>query len=153
VAADYAGAIAIIVRSYKLAGYRRLSAFVADLFDGMLAGKKEEWTVVPVPYSRAKLRSRGWDQMEEAARELARKGYRIARPLTRRDSLEQKTLDRASRQENAARAYALSAACSVKGKFVLIDDVVTTGATLRSCSRALIEGGAEAVECAAIAAD
>ena len=57
----------------------------------------------------------------------------------------QKTLNSMERRVNAERAYALRD-CQIQGKNVLlIDDVITTGATINACARLLQQGGAQKV--------
>lgn len=94
--------------------------------------------LVPVPLSRARLRARGYDQALELARPLAR-GLRV--PLIagalrrRRHTAAQSRLDAAARAENLRDAFA--AANGLPPHVALVDDVMTTGATLHAAASAL----------------
>ena len=76
-------------------------------------------------------------------------GVPVWRALVRRPSASQKTLDRAGRLANAKKAYALAGSPrrDLKGASTvwLIDDVVTTGATVEACSRLLLNAGVKEV--------
>jgi len=150
---SYAGPAKDLMAAYKTKRRRSLAPFFAVLFAEAL---EREWpgrTVVPVPPRPGKTRSRGWDQVEEIARLLERRGCAVARPLDRRPSDEQKRLGRGERGANAGRAYFLRPGASSPRLVLLIDDVVTTGATLDACARALKEGGASSVDALVFAAD
>jgi len=77
----------------------------------------------------------------------------VSRPLERRRSEEQKGLGRGDRGANARKAYALKAGERSPESPLIIDDVVTTCATLEACALALKEGGAGSVIALVLAAD
>lgn len=105
--------------------------------------------LVPVPITRAKLRARGYNQADLLARTLARRlGLPcLRRLLVRHDTgiFSQTRLHRAERLANAREAYALAPrAPSLTGlRLLLVDDVMTTGATAQACAEALASAGAE----------
>lgn len=101
-----------------------------------------------VPSSRRGHRRRGYDPLRMIA---ARGGLRVRRLLVRtRDAASQKTLGIAARSENAAGS--LRARRDLTGRrIVIVDDVVTSGATLRESRRALLAAGAEVLGAAVIA--
>ena len=108
-----------------------------------------------VPLSRRRLRQRGYDQARLIAEELAK---RLGPPcecllVKRRHTRPQSGIsDREKRKANAAGAYAVLNAERVEGKRVLlVDDIVTTGATLASCAGVLADAGCAAVFGAAAA--
>jgi ComF family protein len=103
---------------------------------------------VPVPASAEKLKERGFNQAELLASRLAALlgAPVLPQALLRRDSLAQHTLNRKTRLQNAETAYAINEATHVKGKHILlVDDVLTTGATMASCGALLLEAGAASV--------
>ncbi|WP_233234347.1 ComF family protein [Bordetella sp. LUAb4] len=105
--------------------------------------------LVPVPAARASLRRRGFNPAGEIARELARATGLPLRPAWLRRVAEgprQASLDRAARLGGAASTYACPSrlpACPV----LLVDDVMTTGATLNAAAAALLAAGASEVLC------
>jgi predicted amidophosphoribosyltransferase len=104
--------------------------------------------VVPIPTSRAAYRRRGYRVVELVAR---RAGLRCARLLvTARASADQRGLDRGARRRNVAQSLMARDAAGLRA--IVIDDVVTTGATLEEAFRALRAGGAEVLGAATIAA-
>ena len=71
-----------------------------------------------------------------------------------RESAAQKSLSRVERLRNAKKAYRCKTGADLSGKRVLlVDDIITTGATISSCALALLEAGAVEVTAAAIAVD
>ena len=87
------------------------------------------------------------------ARELEHRGFSVMRILQRRPSGEQKRLSLDARLGNARQAYRLSVKAAVPAELVLLDDVMTTGATAEACAHALREGGARRVAFLVLAAD
>jgi competence protein ComFC len=104
--------------------------------------------VLPVPLSGPRLRERGYNQAALLARgfaELAGLAYTLKGAARVRHTLSQVGLSAARRRENLAGAF-MGKPETVAGRAViLIDDVCTTGATLRSCAEALMAAGAAGV--------
>jgi ComF family protein len=112
--------------------------------------------LVPVPLHRGRLWQRRYNQAAELARRLARDWNRPFDPLvlTRsRATPSQGAMTSAkARRRNVQRAFKVPDASRVKGKRVLLlDDVLTTGATAEACARALKRAGASEVHVLALA--
>ena len=109
-----------------------------------------------VPVSRKRRKERGYDQSELLARAVSRElGIPVAGTLRKvRDNPAQSGIqDRAKRLEIVKDAYAPMEDASVRGKRVLlIDDILTTGATASECARTLLGAGAKQVSLAVVAA-
>ncbi|MBN8530781.1 MAG: ComF family protein [Alphaproteobacteria bacterium] len=104
--------------------------------------------LVPVPLHPRRLLRRRYNQAAELGRPLSRAcGVQLETKLLlrARRTQSQTGLTRRQRRENVARAFQVSPACVAKlaGKCViLVDDVMTTGATLEACARTLLRAGA-----------
>jgi len=102
--------------------------------------------LVPVPLHPRKARERGYNQSALLAAVLARVSGERVEELLRRDvdTQTQTAFDRKTRQANLKNAFALApgAALTRGQKYVLVDDVFTTGSTLNSCARVLRRAGA-----------
>jgi ComF family protein len=133
---------------------------LGELLAGCVARAAD--ALVPVPLHGSRLRKRGYNQAEALACGMLR-GWPphrepprvVADALSRsRATAPQSGLDHAAREENVALAFQPGPGIlAVAGKrVVLIDDVLTTGATLRACAIVLRESGAATVDacCAAI---
>ncbi|HEY0455788.1 MAG TPA: ComF family protein [Verrucomicrobiae bacterium] len=111
---------------------------------------KGEWDmIIPVPLHSIKQREREFNQAERLAKPLAAAcGIPLQTRVVKR-VLPTRTQTRLNRQERAAnvrKAFALRDTPNLAGKrIVLVDDVLTTGATTSACARALLKGGAERV--------
>lgn len=107
--------------------------------------------ILPIPLHRAKDRARGFNQAEEIANVVKRtSGFAIERhALVRKRATESQTgMTAHQRRENVRGAFALRkrGLNVVKGRnIVLIDDVMTTGATAAECTRVLLRAGAKQV--------
>ena len=102
--------------------------------------------VVPVPLSRARLRSRGFNQAAEIARAITARGPLELMLLEReRDTPSQADLPWAERQRNVRGAFGVARPLA-GATIAVVDDVMTTGATLDEIARALKRAGAARVE-------
>jgi ComF family protein len=101
----------------------------------------ETQVIVPVPLHRLRQISRGYNQAEVIGKRLARRcRLRLARPVVRLRHTESQTnlASAAKREENLRDAFGLVNPRPVRGKHVVVvDDVMTTGATLNAVARAL----------------
>lgn len=106
--------------------------------------------VVPVPTTPMRLRERGYNQAGRLAEELALRSGRTLFPALRRGGAKrsQTALQPAARLANVAGAFRLDvgAEADINGEhLLLVDDVLTTGATVTACTEALITAGARCV--------
>lgn len=100
--------------------------------------------IVPLPLSKRKMRQRGYNQCDYIAKGLSRAtGIPVIKNAVKRlKSNETQThKSRDERWQNVEGIFALSDATLIEGKHILlIDDILTTGATLASCAKSIQEG-------------
>jgi ComF family protein len=117
----------------------------------------EPMAVTYLPRTRKAKAKYGTDQAEALARMLAEvSGGRFERALVRskRGEREQKKLTSAGRIRNAKTAFCLHPRVDLRGyTVILVDDIVTTGASMAAGARLLRAAGAKRILCAAIASD
>ena len=108
-----------------------------------------------VPLSRRRLRSRGYDQARLLAEEIAGRYELSCLPLLkkrRNNPAQSRTGDAAKRKANVDGIYVAVNADQLRGKrILLVDDIVTTGATLSEAAKTLKTAGADEIVCIALA--
>lgn len=142
--------------------YGRQPALARVLADLVLSRRRElgldhlsGWGAVPVPIHRARLRERGFNQAGQLAGRLARElGMRNLPDLLERRSWSsaQADLDYSGRLRNIGDSIVFRGRAKAEGcDLVVIDDVLTTGATASACAAALLGAGARRVEVLTVA--
>jgi ComF family protein len=160
-AGPYAGALKALIRLFKFQGRVGLALPLGHL---LLETFERHWTpdhvdlILPVPLSARRMRRRGYNQAHLLVRRWA--GWyqavhhhalpcRIQNDLLRRvrATLPQTGLNRAARAQNLKNAFALVRPQICEGqRILLVDDILTTGATVNACARVLRDAGARQVE-------
>lgn len=108
--------------------------------------------VIPVPLHKKRLRQRGYNQALEIARPVARRlGIPIELDLLHRvrQTPPQQGLSATGRGSNLRNAFNLCAPAAGL-RILLVDDVMTTGETVRECCRILLAGGAQEIQVAVV---
>jgi ComF family protein len=156
--ASYAGVMRDLIHGFKFRDrhdVRRLfGRWLAEAGAELVA---ESEIVVPVPLGRWRLVLRRFNQAAILAREVARLTGLAYEPQVlerRRATRAQVGLTRSQRRENVAGAFAVppSRRAVIRGRSVLlVDDVITTGATVGACAEALKRAGAGRVNVLALA--
>lgn len=158
-AGTYGGALREAIHRFKYGDERALAnelgALVAERVASDLAMGIALDVVVPAVLHAERARSRGYDQACLLAAVVAeRTALPLRIPLRRiRAAVPQITLDRAARAENLRGAYVAEAGSLRGARVALVDDVATTGATLRSARGALRAAGALVVRSYVVALD
>ncbi len=153
----YEGAVRKSIHRYKFTGSRGYAqvygSLVAQCVGDHLAGKYDLITWVPL--SRKRQRERGYDQARLLAQAAAKAlGTEAVATLNKcRNTHAQSGLEEAAaRRANVMGAYEILVPERVAGRRVLlVDDVITTSATLSECARTLRENGAVDISCATLA--
>lgn len=122
---------------------------MADLMAEALAGADRPDALVPIPLHATRLRQRGYDQAVELSKALARALDipLLTHALSRvRDTAPQSELDAPSRRRNMKKAFIAPDPASLPRHIALIDDVMTTGATLHAAAKTLRKAGVARVD-------
>jgi ComF family protein len=141
------------IHAMKFHGRRRMALVLADALADCLPALPGE-ALIPVPLHAKRLAERGFNQAEELARQLSWRWHLPvqAQGLVRgRDTLHQARLGQHARQSNVAGAFVWRAPYPPPGRVLLVDDVLTTGATLVACAEALRAAGTREVRAVALA--
>ncbi|HUG39050.1 MAG TPA: ComF family protein [Longimicrobiales bacterium] len=142
-----------LVHHLKYRGWKALASFMAHRMAALPLPEdvaRETRIVIAVPTTRTRLRERGYNQAEVLAARLARATGRTLLPALRRapGTSSQTTLQPAARLANVAGAFRPMDATrnEIAGEhLLLVDDVLTTGATAVACAETLMAAGARCV--------
>lgn len=153
---EFSGIVQAALHKLKFEGERE----IAETMGKFMADKlmKQKWKIdiiLSVPLYNKRLEERGYNQSYLLACEIARECSMDAADgvLERcRHTKSQVGLSRSERAHNVRDAFSVREKKRINGKSVLIvDDIMTTGATLNECSKAVRDGGAREVYCIAAA--
>jgi ComF family protein len=150
----YGAQVAVALRNIKYRGAAHACGPLGRLLTPLLRTGGPVDLVVPVPLHPRRLRERGYNQAALLARAAIRgTGLEICFRALRRERWtdSQAALGRAARQENLRGAFAGNRSVVSGGRILLVDDVLTTGATGIACSDALLEAGAREVQVVTVA--
>lgn len=148
-AAAYEGVARHLVAGLKFGARLPLAPLMARALASALGPQDPEVAVVAVPPAPLRRLRRGFDPAEELARALAVElGLRSVQPLRRASSPRQVGRGRRGRLASPPRVWSVERA---PPRVVVVDDVLTTGATMRACVAALRRAGADGVQPAAFA--
>ena len=156
-ACEYDGCVREKLLEFKFKGrkqlYKVFSAFIMEKLK--MTNEQKIDIIISVPLHFSKLRERGYNQSELIAKEIANQmklplysNGLIKNKLTQNQS----TLDKYGRSVNVRNAFEILNDKELKGKrILLVDDIITTGATVNECSKILKAAGAEEVVVATVA--
>ncbi len=151
---EYEGQARQAILQYKFRGKKEKATGFAQALTLALPPRWQTADVVCwVPVSRQRRKERGYDQSELVARKVAKAIGRPCRKLLQKvvNNQPQHELNADQRWENVRNVY-LADNKKCQGKTILlIDDIVTTGATMLECASCLLRAGAKEVFCGAIA--
>ena len=153
----YEGKVRDSLLRFKFSGHRNYADAYARLLAMKLLSKRDEIDLITwVPVSKARLRRRGFDQCQLLACALARE-LNIPAVCTlqkiRNNQVQSRLSDYSHRKANVLGVYRSLHKDVFHGKRVLlVDDIITSGATLSECARVLVTDGAGSILGAAVAA-
>jgi ComF family protein len=151
---SYEGTLRELVHLFKYAGVRPLAGPFGKFLAQALPRETAFDVVVPMPLHWFKKWQRGFNQSDLLAREIGKKWGVPVRTVVRRQKAtrSQAGLTNAKRRANMSGAFKIPRGRSLAGmRVLLVDDVVTTGATASACARVLKRAGAAHVALLALA--
>lgn len=153
VAGLYSGVLRDLIGVIKFNHQRYAVRVAAELLARRIINAKVTFdAIVPVPTSPPRIRQRGFDQTKELAKHLSKiLGLGMQTPLYRQKFDRQVGQNREKRLLQAKNQFKIHG--SVAGNVLLVDDVITTGATIAACAVLLKNAGAHKVIVAVIAQD
>lgn len=147
-AGEYSGWLRDSIICYKN-GEAKYTALLSQLLGMTLESffESKKLTLIPIPSSQQKIKERGFDSVANLCAKLSsdRQGVQVdaSNLFLKGVVADQVGLSAAQRQENLVGAFGVRRV--VSGTVVLVDDVITTGATMTSAARALKYAGAQRV--------
>jgi len=143
----YDGTLKKAINLLKYHGVKRLSRPLADLLSRLNLPAVE--AVIPVPLHKNRLRQREYNQSALIAYHVAKKcsyEFILNSLIKTNNTSPQVGLSSKSRRKNIKNAFEVRNQGNITGKqILLVDDVITTGATIRECARVIKKAGAESV--------
>jgi len=152
VVGERSGSLQRLIGGYKFQNVKSTSVKLAELLDTRLPTLPAGAVLVPIPTSPAHIRERGYDHMLLIAKRLGSlRQVPIAKVLVRDNTLTQHHANRKQRFEQVKSAFLVKGIVDPTLTYVVVDDVVTTGATIERAAMLLKDAGAITVWIAAIA--
>lgn len=146
------GVLQRLIGLYKFDRARDGFEPLGDLLAEVLPDFPANVVVVPIPTVASHMRERGYDHMLLIAKRLAKKrNLNIERLLCRRTNTKQRQASSDKRKLQARSAFGVRGEINPEKIYLIIDDVVTTGATIKYAAKALRDAGAKHVWVAVIA--
>lgn len=147
VATIYDGVAKELVWKLKFSGAQSAAKSLAIIMNQQIE-TNQELLIVPVPTATSRVRQRGYDQATLIARELSKlSGLKYARCLARVNQTHQVGSGRSKRIKQLTNAFRITNPHTIKDAHILlIDDVITTGATLESATKTLRLAGAKRID-------
>jgi ComF family protein len=144
------GLLQKVTGAYKFTPIRAAAKPLAELLRPLLP--RGDIVLVPIPTTSAHERERGFDHIGLLVRELHQiTTAPVARCLVRRRTSQQKHASRKQRFAQAKNSFELRGSLDPGAMYVLIDDIVTTCATIQAAAAILKKAGARFVSCAVLA--
>ena len=143
-----------VIDAYKFEYVKAASHSLIDLLDEYLPILPSNTLIVPIPTASSHVRQRGYDHINILARLLAiRRELPVTYLLERTSVKSQHELNKVERQDEAQRAFRVPKGMYVDAAtpLLLLDDIITTGSTVSSASKALAAAGAQQIFVAALA--
>lgn len=140
-----------LINAYKFTNVRAGFRPLADLLDERLPQLPENTVIVPIPTISSHIRQRGYDHMMLIARRLGRlRKLPVVTSLRRVTNTTQRGSDARERARQAKEAFACRETLERDKIYLLVDDVITSGSTVKYAAKTLLDVGANTVWVASI---
>ena len=144
--------MARLIDDYKFHRVRAASGVLARFLDELLPEYDTSTVVVPVPTAPANIRKRGYDHMLLIARQFARRrGLRVERPLVRQTNVTQHYARSAAERRKQAQQFFRVRGARADVPYLILDDIFTTGSTIKAAAQTLRDAGAKDIRVGIIA--
>ena len=150
----YKGALKELIHLFKFKKDFLAGEILANMLEEKLVNIDKEYILTYIPISKKSKKIRGFNQCEYIAKILSKNlGLRYMETLIKaKETKIQKELSRSERLENVKGSFCIKNNCDINGKkFILIDDVMTSGATINEGIKTLKENGANEIKILTIA--
>lgn len=150
----YKGPLKELIIKFKCKNNFQAGDILVDFLEEKIKTFNKNYIITYIPLSKESYKNRGFNQCEYISKEL---GYRcnmkVMNTLKRIKEVKiQKTLNKEEREENLKGVFEVINQKNISKKnFILLDDVITTGATVREARNVLLNGGANSVSIITIA--
>lgn len=144
----YCGVLKELILQFKYKKDFTAGEILTELIETKIKDVSSDFYLTYIPLSKKKFKRRGFNQSQFIAEELGfRNNLQVINTLIKvKETKEQKRLNKKERQKNIEGSFKLINEDVVKSRnFILVDDVVTTGSTLKEAERILKSGGANKI--------
>ena len=149
----YEGGLEKALKGLKFHNDKFAATGLAELIDEKAPHFPSDAYIVPVPTLRKNIRRRGYDQALLIAKAFARLRKHPYKPLVLRNRqfVQHDTKSRQEREKQVQAAFVLNPSIPIPKTVVLVDDIITTGATIQEIARILKDSGVQTVYAVAVA--
>ena len=152
VVGERAGVLQRLIGLYKFERAKSAYKSLGDLLLEILPELPVDTVIVPVPTTPSRIRERGYDHMLLITKYAAKaRNLKCEQLVYRKTNTKQRQSTARQRSAQAKLAFAVRGSVDKTKTYLLIDDVVTTGSTIRYAAKALHDAGAKHVWVAVIA--
>lgn len=150
----YKGALKELIHLFKFKKDFLAGEILVNMLETKISDVSKEYVLTYIPIGKKSKKTRGFNQCEYIAKLLSKRlDLKYMETLIKsKETQVQKELSKSERLENIKNSFSIKDKCDVRGKkFILIDDVVTTGATIEEGIKILKENGANEIKILTIA--
>ena len=146
------GVLQRLIGLFKFERARSAYRYLGDLLLEVLPELPVETVIVPVPTTSSRIRERGYDHMLLIAKYIAKsRGIDVRQLLSRKTDSKQRQMSAVDRKRQAKNAFCVSGDIDPEKTYLIIDDVITTGSTIKYAAKCLKKAGAKNIWVAVIA--